>query len=232
MVRRGQVHRGDADGAAEAAAVGDGAGQAVAVAQEIGGPLHLSAFDKGADIGGADGDAVQGHLRDDVTADAPLPAAGQEFVRVPLVPVAEVIVVACHQVHRAIGTDQQIVDEILPGHGHHGPVKGGDDHLADAVKPLHQVPAVVGGIDQAHRAAGDHLLRRAVEGEGGGDGLQLPGPGGGFFQQGSVAPVNAVEKAQGDNSSIQGTHAPKKFLREVITPPSRRLRQRNSPSRP
>ena len=36
----------------------------------------------------------------------------------------------------------------------------------------------------------------------------------------------------GDNSSIQGTHAPKKFLREVITPPSRRLRQRNSPSRP
>ena len=73
---------------------------------------HLSAFDKGADIGGADGDAVPGHLGDDVAADAPLPAAGQEFVRVPLVPVAEVIVVACHQVHRAIGTDQQIVDEI------------------------------------------------------------------------------------------------------------------------
>ena len=213
-------------------AVDHGLGQAVAVAQEIGGPLHLSAFDKGADIGGADGDAVQGHLRDDVAADAQLPAAGLELLGVALVPVAEVVIMARHQVHRAIGTDQQIVDEILPGHGHHGVVKGGDDHLTDAVQPLHQVPAVVGGVDQAHRAAGDHLLGRAVEGESGGDGLQLPGPGGGFFQQGSVAPVNAVEKAQGDNSSIQGTHAPKKFLREVITPPSRRLRQRNSPSRP
>lgn len=57
----------------------------------------------------------RGHLGDDVAADAPLPAAGQEFVRVPLVPVAEVIVVARHQVHRAIGTDQQIVDEICQG---------------------------------------------------------------------------------------------------------------------
>ena len=232
MVRRRQVHGGDADGAAEAAAVGNRAGQAVAMAQEIGGPLHLSAFDKGADIGGADGDAVPGHLGDDVAADAQLPAAGLELLGVPLVPVAEVVIMARHQVDGPVGPHQQAIDKLLPGHGHHGVVKGGNDDLADAVKPLHQIPAVVGGVDQAHRAAGDHLLGRTVEGEGGGDGLQLPGPGGGFFQQGSVAPVNAVEKAQGDNSSIQGTHAPKKFLREVITPPSRRLRQRNSPSRP
>ena len=229
MVRRRQVHGRDADGAAEAAAVGNRAGQTVPVTQKLRGPLHLAAFHQSADVGGADGDAVQGHLRDDVAADAQLPAAGLELLGVALVPVAEVVIMARHQVDGPVGPHQQAIDKLLPGHGHHGVVKGGNDDLTDAVQPLHQIPTVLRRVDEAHRAAGDHLLRRAVEGKGSRYGIQLPGPADGHFQQSPVAPVNAVEKAQGDNSSIQGIHAPKKFLREVITPPSRRLRQRNSP---
>ena len=70
MGRRRQVHRGDTDGAADAAAMAYHLGQGVGMAQEAVGPLNLPQLHQAADVGGADGDAADLHLGDDVAAQA------------------------------------------------------------------------------------------------------------------------------------------------------------------
>ena len=232
MGRHGQVHRGDADGAADALAVLHRAAEAVAVAQKFGGALHISRLHQCADVGGADGDAVVHHLRDDVAAQAQLGAFLLQELGVSGVFVAEAVVVARHQMHRAIALDQQLRDEVLPRHGHHVAVKGGQNDPVDAVEPADQALPVLRRVDEVHRLAGDHLLGRAVKGKDGRLRAQLAGALRRFLQQGAVPPVYAVEKAEGYHSSFQGVHAPKKFFREVRVPFSARLRQRNVPSPP
>ena len=231
--RRHQVHRGDADGVADAAAVAHGLGQDVGVAQILHGPLHLSQPHQAADVGGTDGDAVDGDLRDDVAPQPQLGALGLEQLRAALVLVAEVVVVACHQVDGVIPLYQDLRDEILPGGGHHLLVKGDHDDVVDAVKVLCQPGPVLRGVDEGHRRAGDYLLGGLGEGEH----RRADAPGLGLLrraaQQGAVAQMYPVKKAQGNDSRLIGhTYAPKKFLIDVSVPHSARERQRKSPLRP
>ena len=232
MVRHRQIHRGDADGAADALAVLHRLAQAVAVAQKFLRPLHVTALHQRPDIGGADGDALQRHLGDDVAAYAQLSAFLLQKLHVAGVLVSEPVVVARHQVHRAAALYQQPGQEILPGHSHHLPVEGGENDLLNAVQPLHQALPVPVGVDEIYGLSRDHLLGRPVEGKGRRHSAQLGGTLRRFAQQRPVAPVYAVKKAQGDDSFFQIVHAPKKFFSEVSTPLRQRLRHRNAPSGP
>ena len=72
MLRHRQIHRGYADGAPDALTVLHRLAQAVAVPQEFRRPLHVARLHQRADIGGADGDALPLHRRDNVAADAQL----------------------------------------------------------------------------------------------------------------------------------------------------------------
>ena len=183
-------------------AVDHGLGQAVAVAQEQRRPLHVPGLHQRADVGRADGNALQLHLGDDVAAYPQLPALLLQKPGIALILVAEVVVVARHQMHGPVALYQQLRDKILPRHGHHGLVKGGQDHLLNAIDAPGQISPILRGVDEGHGASGDHLLRGTVEGKDGGDRPQLPGPLHRFLQQGSVAPVDTVEKAQGDDSTF------------------------------
>ena len=91
------------------------------------------------------------HLGDNVAADAQLPAEGLEPLRVALPLVAEVEIMACHQVHRPMLPRQIIGDEFPPGHVHHPLVKVGHNDLSDTVEPPHQLRPVQGRAEQGDR---------------------------------------------------------------------------------
>ena len=230
--RHGQIHRGDADGAADALTVLHRAAETVAVSQKLRRPLHVARLDQRADVGGADGDTVMHHLGDDVAAQPQLGAFLLQELGVSGVFMAEAVVVTRHQMHRAIALDQQLCDKILPRHGHHLVVEGGQYDPVDAVEAADQRLPVLRGVDEVHRLAGDHLLGWAVKGKDGRLRAQRTGALRRFLQQGAVAPVYAVKKAEGYYSSFQSVHAPKKFFWEVRTPPSARLRHKKAPSPP
>ena len=193
--------------------------------------LHVARLHERADVGGADGDALDLHLWDDVAAEPQLTALRLQQLGVALVLVAEVVVMTGDEVHRAIVADEHL-DIVLPAHGHHRLIERGEDDIADAVDPLDQAAAILGRVDEIDGLACDDLLGRAVEGKDGGGDAQLTGALDGLAQKRPVAAVYAVEKAQGNDSMIQVLHAPKKFFRDVSVPFWARLRQRNVPSRP
>ena len=62
-----------------------------------------------------------------------------------------------------------------------------------------------------------HFLRRPVKGKDRRHSAQGFRPLTGAAQQRAVSPMYAVKKTQGNHSLVQGVHAPKKFLREVMT---------------
>lgn len=61
---------------------------------------------------------------------------------------AEVVVVAGHQMHGVIAADEDIPDKIVPGGGHHLVVEGHHQHLVDAVEAADQPPAVLRRVDE------------------------------------------------------------------------------------
>lgn len=97
------------------------------------GALHLARFDERADIGRADGHAVQLHLGNDVAAKAERTAFFAQLLRIALILVAETEIVPRDEVYGAVLLHQQLGDEVLPRHGHHRAVKRLDKHRADAV---------------------------------------------------------------------------------------------------
>ena len=97
---------------------------------------------------------------------------------------------------------QIVGDKLPPGLVHHPLVKVGHDHIPDTVVPPHQLRPVQGGAEQGdRRGLEDQVLRMGIKGDRRRDGSQfgrlLPHP----AQQGAVAQVNAVKKAQGDHTS-------------------------------
>ena len=204
MVRRGQVHRGDADGVADAATVPHRLGQDMGMAQILHGPLHLSKAYQTADVGGADGDAVDRDLRDNVAAKTQLGALAFQQLRSALVLVAEAVVMTGHQMDGVIPLDENFRYEILPGGSHHLLVKGDHDDIVDAVETFGQPGPVLRGVDEGHRYAGDYLLRRLRPGEH----RRADAPALGFLhgaaQQGAVAQMDPVEKAQSNDFWLNG----------------------------
>ena len=154
MGRHGQVHRGDADGAAQPLAVLHRLTQAVGMAQKQRRPLHVALLHQRADIGGADGDALDLHLGDDIAAQPQVRALRLQQRHRALVFVAEAVVVAGHEMHRAVVPNEHL-NVILPAHGHHGLIEAGEDDPLNAVYPSDDVPPVVVGVEQRHRRPGD-----------------------------------------------------------------------------
>lgn len=76
------------------------------MAQKFIGPFQLPLGHQGADVGGGDGDALLLHLGDDVAADPQLLAGVHQALGVALALIAEVIVVAGHQVDGPQVADQ------------------------------------------------------------------------------------------------------------------------------
>ena len=174
-------------------------GEHMGVAQKLHRPVHLPLGDQGADIGGGDGDPLPLDLADDVTADAQLCAHLLEALGVALAHIAEVEVVARHDVDHAQLPHQVLRNKILPIHAHH-PVKAGDDDLLDVVAGAHQPDPVLHRAEERDVLAGDGRSGTAVEGESGGDGVQLPGALGHPLEQGPMPGVDAVKKAEGDDT--------------------------------
>ena len=218
---------------ADAATVPHRLGQDMGMAQILHGPLHLSKAYQTADVGGADGDAAHRDLRDDVAAKTQLGALAFQQLRSALVLVAEAVVMTGHQMDGVIPLDENFRYEILPGCSHYLLVKGNHDDIIDAVETFGQPGPVLRGVDEGHRYAGDYLLRRLRPGEH----RRADAPGLGLLrraaQQGAMAQMYPVKKAQGNDSRLIGhTYAPKKFLIDVSVPHSARERQRKSPLRP
>ena len=94
--------------------------------------------------------------------------AKRKFFRA-LVLVAEVVVVARHQMDGVIPLYQNFRDKIVPSGGPHLVVKGDHEDLLDAVQPPHQVPPVLGGVDEGTGDAGEYFFRYPVKGEYRGD---------------------------------------------------------------
>ena len=74
------------------------------------------------------------HLGDDVAAQSQLGALFPQKLGVSGVFVAEPVVMARHQMHRAAALHQQLRYKVLPGHGHHLAVKGGQNDAVNAVQ--------------------------------------------------------------------------------------------------
>ena len=180
-------------------------GQGMGVAQEAVGPLDLPQLHQAADVGGADGDAADLHLGDDVAAKAQLRALLHQKLRGALIFMAEVVVVARHQVDGVVALHQNFRDEILPAGGPHLVVEGNHDDVPDAVEAAHQVGPVLRGIDEGAGNAGEDLLRHPVKGEH----RRGDAPGGGFLrcpaEQGGVAQMDPVKEAQGNDSLFHVT---------------------------
>ena len=204
MRGRHQIHRGDADGVADAAAVPHRLGQDMGMAQILHGPLHLSKAYQTADVGGADGDAADRDLRDDVAAKTQLGALAFQQLRSALVLVAEAVVMTGHQMDGVIPLDENFRYEILPGGSHHLLVKGNHDDIVDAVETFGQPGPVLRGVDEGHRYAGDYLFRRLRPGEHRRADAPAPGFLHGTAQQGAVAQMDPVEKAQSNDFWLNG----------------------------
>ena len=129
--------------------------------------------------------------------------ACQQF-RSALVLVAEAVVVTRHQMDGVIPLDQNLRDEILPGGSHHLLVKGDHDDIVDAVEIFGQPGPVLRGVDEGHRHAGDYLLGRLRPGEH----RRADAPALGFLhraaQQGAVAQMYPVKKAQSNDFWLNG----------------------------
>ena len=200
MGRNGQVHRGDADGTAQVLAVLHRVGQAVGVAQEFLGPLHIPLAKKAADVGGAHLDPIDLHQGDDVAGDAELRTLLLQLDGVPLALVAEVEVLPADQVAGVQVAIEHVRDEIFPGHVHHGLVEMGEDHVLDAVEPVDQICPVLGGVDELHGRVGVQVAGVTVKGEHGGGEPLFRRAVDGFLQEHAVAAVDAVEKVQGEGA--------------------------------
>ena len=108
MGRDLQVGGGEQPGRADAPPVADRARHHMGVAQKAVGPVDLAQLHQPSDIGGAHLNARHLHLGDDIAAKAQLPAGGNQPLRGALVFVAEVVVVAGHQMDGVIALHQDV----------------------------------------------------------------------------------------------------------------------------
>ena len=175
----------------------DGILQSVGVSQEAGRLLHIPLGNERADIGGADHAAVQFHRLDDIAADAALFTVDFELFGRALAPVAEAEIVAHHDPAQVQFLDN-VVREALPGHTHGALVKVDKDHIVDPVAAADDLLPAQGAVDQGHLFAEHQRVRMNIEAQHRGHGADLGGALFGAFQQGAVADMYAVEKAQGD----------------------------------
>ncbi len=138
-------------------------------------------------------------IRTNSAAHTQLPAQPFQALGIALPLVAEVEVVPSHHMDGSVLLHQILGDEGPPIHAHHA-VKVGHDDVLYPVQPPHQVGPVRGGIYERRDRPGDPAGGVGVEGEGGGRRPQLLRPVPNPAQQGSVALVHAVKKAQGNDS--------------------------------
>ena len=164
------------------------------MAQKPGGLLQLPRLHQGADVGGGDGHPVQLHLGDHVAAQAQPGAFVRQPLGAALPPVAEVEVVPRHHMDRAQLLLEVLLHKVLPVHLAHY-LKGGHDHLPDAVQLPHQLRPIIHPGEQGHRPPGEGCGGAAVKGKGAGEGVQLLCPLGHPAQQRPVAQVHPVKKA-------------------------------------
>ena len=204
MGRDNEVRGGIQAGGADAPPVADRARQGVGMPQKAVGPADLSQLHQSADVRGADGNTAHLHLGDDVAAEAQLRALFQQQLRRALVFVAEMVVVACHQMDGVVAAHQNVRDKFVPGSGHHLPVEGDHDDLLNAVQPAHQLPPVLRRVDEGTGDAGDHFLRRPVKGEHRRGDAPLGRRLHSAPQQSGVAQVDSVEEAQGNDFFLDG----------------------------
>ena len=197
--RQGQVGGGNAQGAAQLMAVDHGTSKDVGMAQEGVGFFHLPLLQQGSDVGGGDPDAVNGLLRHHGPGQTLPPAVVRKQRAVAGAAASEAEIVTADKACRGVVPAEKL-QEFLPAGGVHFFIKGQGNHPVQtaAQKPL----PVGGGIDE-HRGGAEYQgIRVGVEGDGSG----LPA---GFLrdaaagvQQSPVAQVDAVKKAQGENSLI------------------------------
>ena len=171
--------------------------QRVGMPQEPIGAADLSHFHQPPDVGRADGHPSDFHLGDNIAAHAQFRAFPLQKLRRTLILMPEMMVVACHQMHGVPAAHQKLRHEVLPAGGHHLVVKGGHNHIFDAIKPPDKLLSVLRGVDQRAGDSGDHLFRRPVEGKDRRHAAPLLCRFHGSFQQRGVAQVYPVKKAQG-----------------------------------
>ena len=185
--------------ASQPVAVAHHIGEDMGVAHEFPGPDHVSLREQAADIGGADGDPFQLHLADDVAAQAVFPAVLAQTLRIALALPAKMKVIAHHEVDAA-QLSANGLEEFLPGHAHGLLGEAKKLHPVDAEQLPDEPGPVRGAVDEGHRLPPHQGVGMGVKGHDGRLTAQLPGPFHGALQQRRVAPVDAVEKAQGQNA--------------------------------
>lgn len=101
-----QIGGGNAPGPAQMGPRYHGAGELVGMPQKPAGPVQVAGFQKGADVGGGDGDALQAVLRNDGAANPQLGAGLQQPGGGAFPPCAEAKIMAADEAGDASGPGQ------------------------------------------------------------------------------------------------------------------------------
>ena len=206
------------------------AGDDVPVPQKAHSLFHFAIFQKCAQMGRADGHAVQLHFPNDIAAKTERAALFRESFGVSETARAEMIIVPTDQMTRVKLADKIVLHKGLPVHVHHVPVKMAKDHVFDAVERLHQMLSLVHGVQKLRRRSEHERIRVRVEAHGRGNCAERFCPLAGFFQQRAMADVDPIEKSQRDNTSfVQAFVTSKKLLIVVRTVFSTLPKSKNSP---
>ena len=215
-----------------AVAVLHNAGEDVPMPQKAHGSFHLTRFQKRSQIRRADGDAVQLHFSNDIAAEPERAAFFRQLLCVSETARAEPVVVPADQMAGVKLFYQIVLDECLPGHIHHGTVKVAEDHVLDAVERLHQMLSLVHRVQKLCRCSEHQRVRMRIEAHCRRHRVQLARAFVCFFQKRAVPDVNAIEKAQRNDTSFVQVLFPqtsKKLLIVVRMVFSTLPRSRNSP---
>ena len=150
-------------------------------------------------MGGAHDLPVQHHRRDHIAAKTVLGAVFPQARRRTLAPVAEAEVMTHHDV-ADLQVPDQVLQEIPPIHLHDAAVEVDEDHVFNAVAAADDLLPADGAVDQGDLFAKDQGVRVHVKAQHRGHGMQFGRPLLGSLEQFAVADMDAVEKAQGNDS--------------------------------
>ena len=208
------------------------AGEDVPMPQKAHGSFHLTRFQKRSQMRRADGDAVQLHFSNDIAAEPERAAFFRQLLCVSDAARTEAVVVPADQMAGVKLFYQIVLDKRLPGHVHHVPVKVAEDHVLDAVERLHQLLSLVHRVQKLCRCSEHQRVRMRIEAHCRRHRVQLARAFVCFFQKRAVPDVNAIEKAQRNDTSFVQVLFPqtsKKLLIVVRMVFSTLPRSRNSP---